>query len=224
MYTESMTTKIKKIDYYKESIKEYKEIKTLKTNEKPKLLLHVCCGACSCYPLVFLSNLFDITIFFSNSNIYPKNEFEKRLLAVNNYKKEIEKLFGESINVVVDDYDYDEFRKDLLPFKDLPEGQERCKICISKRMKRLFEFASKNNFEYVTTIMSISRNKDAQFINKIGLDFSKSFANVRYFVSDFKKNDGQDIGIDISKKYNVYRQNYCGCEFSRFIKNNFSVI
>lgn len=218
MYTESMTTKIKKIDYYKESIKEYKEIKTLNTEAKPKLLLHVCCGACLCYPLLFLTDLFDITLFFSNSNIYPKSEFDLRLLAVNNCKKSLANSLKSSINVVVDDYNYDDFRKDLLPYKDLPEGKQRCKICIAKRMKRLFEYASQNAFEYVSTVMSISRNKDEQYINELGLNLSKSFANVRYFVSDFKKNGGQDIGIDISKKYNIYRQNYCGCEFSKEYK------
>ncbi len=211
----NMTTKTKKIDYYKESIKEYKNIKMGDGNKKPKLLLHVCCGACSCYPLVFLEDLFDITIFFSNSNIFPKEEFDKRLLAVKKYKLEVEKNFGGIINVVVDDYDYKNFRNDLIPYKDLPEGKERCKICIAKRMMRLFEYADKNNFEYVTTVMSISRNKDEQYINKLGLKLSKSFANTHYFVSDFKKNGGQDIGIQISKKYDIYRQDYCGCEFSK---------
>jgi epoxyqueuosine reductase len=216
---ESMTIKTKKIDYYKESIKEYKEIKSIEGNKKPKLLLHVCCGACSCYPLIFLEDLFDITIFFSNSNIYPKEEFDKRLLAVKKYKEIVEKNFSNSIKIVVDDYNYDEFKKDLIPYGDEPEGENRCKICIAKRMKRLFEYASKNNYEYVTTVMSISRNKDEQYINQIGLNFSKSFANVYYFVSDFKKNGGQDIGVKLSKKYDVYRQDYCGCEFSKKYEN-----
>lgn len=204
---------IEKINYYNESISLYREIRK-SSKEKPKLLLHVCCGACSCYPLVFLHDLFDVTILFSNSNIYPFDEFNRRLDALTIYVNEINKKFNKDIKIIVDFYDYENFKKDLELLKNEPEQGARCMICIEKRMRNVFKFASENGFPYVTTVMSVSRNKDANFINALGLTLEKENKNVKYFVSDFKKNNGQFIGVELSKKYNLYRQNYCGCEYS----------
>ena len=203
---------MEKTNYFLESLKEIKEIK--EKDKKPRLLLHICCGACSCYPLLFLIKLFDVTILFSNSNIYPIEEYKKRLFALTKYKEEISKIFNVNIPIIVDDYDYDNFKLDLLPYKDEKEGCNRCKICISKRLNRLFECAKKFDFSYCTTVMSISRNKDAQFINETGLNLEKKYPGIKYLVADFKKNNGQDIGVLLSKKFDVYRQDYCGCEFS----------
>ena len=203
----------RKDNYFKESLIEYRELRK-ENNKKPKLLLHVCCGACSCYPLVFLVDLFDITIFFSNSNIYPYEEYKKRLDTLKGYVLIVENKFNVNIPIIEDNYNYDEFRKDLLPYKDQEEGKNRCEICISKRMERLFLYASEHNYPLVSTVMSISRNKNVDYLNKIGLLLEKKYSNVKYFVSDFKKNGGQDLGVAISHLYNVYRQDYCGCEFS----------
>lgn len=202
-------------NYYLEFVKEYKEIRK-KEEGKPKLLLHVCCGPCSAYPLVFLQDLFDITILYSNSNIYPKEEYDKRLYNLKRYVNEINLKFNKHILVIEDNYDYDSFKEDLLPFKNQKEGLNRCKICIAKRMKRLFIVAKERNFKYVTTVMSISRNKDALYINKIGKAIENNLYKneIEFIYTDFKKNDGQEIGIKIAKKYNLYRQDYCGCEFS----------
>lgn len=202
-------------NYYLEFVKEYKEIRK-KEEGKPKLLLHVCCGPCSAYPLVFLQDLFDITILYSNSNIYPKEEYDKRLYNLKRYVNEINLKFNKHILVIEDNYDYDSFKEDLLPFKNQKEGLNRCKICIAKRMKRLFIVAKERNFKYVTTVMSISRNKDAVYINKIGKAIENNLYKneIEFIYTDFKKNDGQEIGIKIAKKYNLYRQDYCGCEFS----------
>lgn len=201
------------MDYFLESLKEYKIIRE-EENKLPNLLLHVCCGACSCYPLVYLVGLFNVTILFSNSNIYPLEEFNKRLHTLIAYKKIVENQFGVEIPVVIDEYDYDNFEKDLLPFKDRKEGNERCKICISKRMERLFIKAQELNFKYVTTVMSISRNKNTEFLNSVGKQIENRYQNITFLYNDFKKNNGQDIGVALSKKYNVYRQEYCGCRFS----------
>lgn len=207
--------KTTKENYFNNSLKEYKEIREQNGNKKPKLLLHVCCGACSCYPLVFLHDLFDVTILFSNSNIFPKEEYDKRLNALRKYVFFINEKFNESINIVEDEYDYAEFKKLLLPFKDEEEGKERCRICIGARLNRLFDYASLHGFDLVTTVMSISRNKDVDYLNSTGLSLMKKYPNVRYFLSDFKKNGGQDLGVEISKICDVYRQDYCGCEFSK---------
>jgi epoxyqueuosine reductase len=203
-----------KINYFSESLKEYRNLRKSNGNNKPKLLLHVCCGACSCYPLVFLSDLFEVTILFSNSNIYPKSEFDLRLLNLKKYVEIINQEFNEHIEVIVDEYNYDEFRKDLLPFKDAKENGYRCHICIARRLNRLFEYAKEHGYTLVTTVMSISRNKDVNFLNQTGINLSKNYPGITYYVSDFKKNGGQDLGVALSKKFEIYRQNYCGCEFS----------
>ena len=209
---ENMT--IQNVNYYKESLKEYKKIRKENGNKKPKLLLHVCCGACSCYPLIFLLDLFEITIFFSNSNIYPSNEYEKRLDALKKYVLVIEKRFNTKIKIVEDTYNHEKFIRELIPFKNEPEGGKRCHKCISLRMERLFEYAYENGYNLVTTVMSISRNKDVYYLNFIGKELEKKYPNIRYFVNDFKKSGGQDVGVELSKVFNVYRQDYCGCEFS----------
>ena len=200
-----------KCDYYKQFFIDYRNIKE---EGKPKLLLHVCCGACSCYPLIFLTELFDITILFSNSNIFPKEEYDKRLNALKEYVRKIEKDLNTKINIIEDDYNHTNFIKDLIPYKDEKEGGKRCEICIKKRMRRLFEYATKNNFKYVTTVMSISRNKNSLFINELGSYLEDEYKNIKYIHADFKRDGGQELGIKLSTKYNVYRQNYCGCEFS----------
>lgn len=207
-------TTTQKINYYKESLKEYKKIRKENGNKKPKLLLHVCCGACSCYPLIFLQDLFDVTVLFSNSNIYPYEEYIKRLNALKGYVSSIEEKLNTKIKIVEDAYNHENFIRELVPFKDEKEGGTRCHICIKMRMERLFEYASKNGYNLVTTVMSISRNKDAYYLNELGKTLEHKYPDIRYFVNDFKKSGGQDIGVELSKVFNVYRQDYCGCEFS----------
>ena len=203
-----------KENYYIEFLKEYHEIKKEYKEVIPKLLLHVCCGACSCYPLVFLSGLFDITIFYSNSNIYPEEEFDKRYAALSKYVDYINKKLKSNIKLVLDPYNHEEYLPILSPYKDMKEGGTRCELCIKKRMKRVFEYAKENDFKFVTTVMTVSRNKNVNYINKLGKELENEFSELTHIFGDFKKNNGQDIGVMISKECDVYRQNYCGCEFS----------
>jgi len=202
-----------KVNYYDKFVEQYKEIRK-NSVEKPSLLLHVCCGACSAYPLVFLSELFNITILFSNSNIYPYEEYDKRLLSLKKYVNEFNVSFKTRISIIEDKYNYEEFKKDLAPFKDQKEGLTRCEICIKKRMTSLFNYAKEKGFKYVTTVMTVSRNKNVEYINRIGEELAKSYEGITYVYTDFKKNNGQDIGVKIAKKFDIYRQSYCGCEFS----------
>ena len=203
-------------NYYREFLKDYNKIRSeTPKDELPKLLLHICCGACSCFPLVFLTDLFDITVYYTNSNIYPESEFEKRFEALKKYVEFVEKACKTQIKIIKDTYNHDEFICDLLPFKDEEEGGHRCKICIEKRFKRTFDFASSHGFKYVTTVMSISRNKDVDYLNMLGEELAKKYNNLTYVHADFKKNNGQDIGVDLSKKIGIYRQCFCGCEFSK---------
>ena len=178
---------------------------------KPNLLIHICCGVCSVYPLQYLRNYFKITIFFSNSNIYPYEEFEKRLDALKQY---LQILNDDTIKLIVDTYENEKYMEELKPYKNEPEGKNRCKLCYQKRMEQTFKYASKNNYEYCTTVMSISNRKNADYINEIGEQLEKEYPNVKYLYADFKKGDGITINEKLNKELNLYHQNYCGCIYS----------
>ena len=212
----------KRTDYFKVGAKQYKEIRNeYKDGKLPSLLLHVCCGACSCFPLVYLIDLFDITIYFSNSNINTVEEFNKRLDALKQYVLMLNNKFNTNIKIIVDEYKHNEFLPLISPYKNEKEMGKRCEICIKERMNSLFLYALNNNYKYVSTTMTVSRNKNSNYINIVGDELSNIYNNkVIFFHTDFKKNNGQDIGVEISKKYNVYRQDYCGCEYSLINKSD----
>lgn len=180
-------------------------------NNRPKLLLHVCCGPCSTIPLKILKDHFDITLFFSNSNIYPKEEHDRRLGELKTY---LIKSHNEDIPLVINDYDGESFHYILEPYKDLKEGYERCRVCFKTRFIQGFEYAYKNGFEYFGTVMTISRYKNAQDINKIGEKLQENYPTVKWLYADFKKNNGYEDSLIICKDFDLYFQEYCGCKFS----------
>lgn len=180
-------------------------------NNRPKLLLHVCCGPCSTIPLKILKDHFDITLFFSNSNIYPKEEHDRRLEELKTY---LIKSHNEDISLVIKDYDGESFHRILEPYKDLKEGYERCRVCFKTRFIQGFEYAYKNGFEYFGTVMTISRYKNAQDINKIGEKLQENYPTVKWLYADFKKNNGYEDSLIICKDFDLYFQEYCGCKFS----------
>ncbi|MBO4737285.1 MAG: epoxyqueuosine reductase QueH, partial [Bacilli bacterium] len=139
---------IKKPNYYNISLEE---IKNLHGDKKPRLLLHGCCGPCSCWPLLFLCPHFDVTIMFNNSNIYPESEYNKRLDELKRLLEYVKRDFGFDVGLVVTPYDNDEFDKDLAPHKDEKEGGRRCMICYRKRMGEAYDYAEENGFDYFTT-------------------------------------------------------------------------
>lgn len=189
-------------------------IKLLDEGKKPRLLLHVCCAPCAGYPLTFLFEHFDVTIFYNNSNIFPKEEFKKRLdnlyLLLNGLKKD----YGYEAKVLVPPYDYDSYVEDLKPYAEQSEGHERCWICYRKRMEEAYRYAEIMGFDYFTTVMTVSREKNSQIINQIGKELEETHDHTKYFYSDFKKQDGFNKTVAIRKKYDLYYQNYCGCEYS----------
>ena len=152
----------KAINYHKKLLNCLENL----SGKKKKLLLHVCCGPCFTIPFEILKDHFDITILFNNSNIYPKNEYDRRIAELKEYIKKN----NLKCDVIEIPYNYNEFIEDLSPFKDQKEGQERCRICFRKRLLVGFQFAKENNFEYFGTVMSISRYKNAQDLNKIGYE------------------------------------------------------
>ena len=188
-----------------------------KDNIKPKLLLHVCCGPCSTIPLKQLVNYFDITLFFNNSNIYPKAEYDRRLDELQRYLKNNNYKY---INLVIAPYEGEKFLECIEPYKDLKEGYERCRVCFRKRLSEAAKYASENAFDYVGTVMTISRYKNAQDINKIGLSLEKEYPTVKWLCADFKKNNGYEDSLLICKENSLYFQEYCGCKFSYIAYKN----
>jgi len=205
-----------KINYY---LKGEEIIKSFKGN-KPSLLMHVCCAPCSCYPLTYLIYYFNVTLHFNNSNIYPQSEWELRRKELISFVDRFNKDYKCNVKLIIIDYNHEEYMKDLIPLKDEPERGKRCILCYTKRMKEAYRYADNNKFDYFTTVMSISRQKDSQVLNEIGRELEKEFKYTKYFYSDFKKNDGILKGKTIRDKYGLYQQNYCGCEYSIRKDNN----
>lgn len=201
-----------KINYYKKSNQILDNLKGLPT--KPKLLLHACCGPCSTFPLTYLCPNFEVTIFFNNSNIYPENEYVRRLEELKKFLGYFKRDYGYEVKLIITKYDNEKYNVDLEPYKDLSEGETRCFICYEKRMNEAYEYASKNGFDYFTTVMTISRQKNSQILNAIGEKLSQKYPNVKYFYSDFKKNKGIDMAREMRIKYDLYQQLYCGCKYT----------
>ncbi len=204
--------------YYRMGLKELETIK--KEGLKPTLLLHSCCAPCNSYPVELLSQYFDLTLYFNNSNIYPEEEFERRLEELKNYINYFNIANKCNIQIIVPPYDENNYRKNLTYLKDEKEGGKRCKYCYATRMKEAYDFASKNNFDYFTTVMTISRQKSSIILNEIGIKLSKLFPKTKYLISDFKKGGGIDKGLEIAKMHNMYRQDYCGCYYSYLNEEN----
>ena len=175
--------------------------------------MHVCCGPCFCFPLTYICPHFDLTIYYNNSNIYPQEEFDRRLVELKKVIEYAKRDYGFDINLIVRPYDYNTYVHDLEPYADEPEGFVRCQTCYRKRMGEAYDYADEHGFDYFCTVMTISRHKNAQILNRIGKELEQTH-KARYFYSDFKKAGGQEAGRLMRIKYDLYNQDYCGCEFS----------
>ena len=185
-------------------------LKNLK--EKKTLLLHACCAPCSIYVIEYLSNYFDITILFYNPNINNDTEYNKRLQELERFVKEYKT--NNPVKVISLGYNHDEYLQTVLGLEEEKEGGSRCLKCYRLRIEKTFEYAKKYNFDYVTTTLTISPLKNSQVINKIGSELENIY-HINYLYSDFKKKEGYKRSIVLSHEYNLYRQDYCGCEFSK---------
>ncbi len=189
-----------------------KLIDRLKKEEKvPTLLLHSCCAPCSSYVLEYLSNYFEMTIFYYNPNIYPESEYTKRILEQQTLIAKMKTQHP--VAFMAGSYDKDRFYEMARGMEHLKEGGERCFRCYELRLRESAEVARKCGFDYFATTLSISPLKNAAKLNEIGMRLSKEYG-VDYLPSDFKKKNGYKRSIELSKKYGLYRQDYCGCEFS----------
>jgi len=202
-----------KENYYKLSLKEIERYKKENPNKKPTILLHCCCMVCGCWPIDFLlNNGFEVTVMYNNSNIWPKSEYDHRLKEITDY---IHNRYHDNIKVIITDYDYDNYKKEVLNNRmNDPEGWKSCFKCYATRMNEAFKYADNHNYDYFTTVMTFSRQKDSQKLNEIGMSLAKQYSNTKYFTSDFKKANGALVSKQICEEYNIYHQNYCGCEYS----------
>lgn len=180
----------------------------------PSLLLHSCCAPCSSYVLEYLSKYFKITIFYYNPNVYPEEEFIKRLEEEKRLINEM--TFKNEVSIIEGKYDNDNFNLMAKGLENLKEGSKRCFKCYRMRLEETAKLAKLNSFDYFTTTLSISPYKNSDKINEIGKCLEDEYG-VKYLYADFKKKEGYKRSIELSKEYNLYRQNYCGCIYS---KNN----
>ena len=186
--------------------------KNIKLNKKPTLLLHCCCAPCSSYVLETINNYFDITVLYYNPNISPVDEFNKRYNELKKLVKETN--LEDKIKFLEVEYNNEEFEEIAKGLENEPEGGARCTKCYYLRLEMTARIAKKHNFDYFTTTLSISPYKDAEKLNKIGEVLEKKY-NIKHLYADFKKKNGYKRSIELSKIYGLYRQDYCGCRFSK---------
>lgn len=178
----------------------------------PKLLLHSCCAPCSSYVLEYLSQYFSITIFYYNPNIYPPEEYEHR---VNELKSLLQRMpFKNEVTLIERGYDPKEFYEAVKGLEHIPEGGERCFACYRLRLERSAQLAKEIGADYFTTTLSISPYKNAPKLNEISEELGAVY-DVKALPADFKKKNGYKRSIELSAEYGLYRQDYCGCIFSK---------
>mgnify|MGYP001446308438 CR=1 FL=1 len=199
-----------KINYQK--VLEQTLLKIQEDKKVPTLLLHSCCAPCSSYVIEYLSNYFYITVFYYNPNIDEYEEYLKRTKEQQQFIQQIQTKFP--VQFVEGKYDVENFLRIAKPLAHEPEGGRRCWACYRLRLKKTAEYAKAHNFDYFTTTLSISPLKNAQKLNEIGEQLQNSI-EIPYLFSDFKKKNGYKRSIELSKELNLYRQNYCGCSYSK---------
>ena len=178
---------------------------------KPNVLLHSCCGPCSRSVLEFLTQYFDVSLLWYNPNIYPEAEFEKRL---NTQREVLEKMgFADKVKLVPTPWSSEDYYSQVVGFENEPEGGLRCPHCFRLRLKKCAQMANELGYDYFCTTLTVSRHKDAVLINAIGEEIADE-VGIKWLPSDFKKKDGENRSVELSEKLGIYRQLYCGCEFS----------
>ena len=187
-------------------------LERLKSEERvPRLLLHSCCAPCSSYVLEYLNRYFEITVFYYNPNIYPESEYTKRIWE---QQELISRMpFLRPVSFLAGPYDQERFYEMARGLEHVKEGGERCLKCYELRLSEAARMAVKTEADYFTTTLSISPLKNADRLNEIGMRLGEEYG-VPYLPSDFKKKNWYKRSIELSREYDLYRQDYCGCEFS----------
>ncbi len=195
------------------SILMEEEIKKIKeTSKKPKLLLHSCCAPCSSSVIELLLESFDVTVYYYNPNIYPAEEYYKRSKEQEKFCREYFKDF--SVKVISEEHKKEDFEKIANGFETAKEGGERCTLCYKLRLEKTAIFAKEKGYDYFASTLSVSPLKCAKRLNEIGQELSKKYG-VKYLYNDFKKKNGYKRSIELSQEYDLYRQDFCGCIYSK---------
>ena len=198
-------------NYQRELEKRIEEIKA--SGQVPRLLLHSCCAPCSSYVLEYLAEYFSITVFFYNPNITEEEEYRRR---VEEQKRLILALpVKHAISFLEGEHDTENFLQKVKGMEDLPEGGARCEECFKMRLGKAAQIAQEGGYDYFTTTLSISPLKNAEKLNEIGESIAEEAEGISYLNSDFKKKNGYKRSVELSGIYDLYRQDYCGCVFSK---------
>ena len=219
---------MQKTDYQKQLDEILKNLGQKTNGRKPTLLLHACCAPCSSYVIEYLSGYFAITIFYYNPNIHPRTEYDRRLAELKKFLTQFPPALQNAVNLIVADYNPEDYfaqtnvRSETI-LQTEPEKGERCRRCYAFRMKKAWEYACEQQFDWFTTTLSISPHKDAEKINAIGnaLVFTKmqtndcSYCLTQFLPADFKKRGGFLRSTELSAEYGLWRQDYCGCVYSQ---------
>ncbi len=194
------------INYHQEYLKITKSL-----DNKPRLLLHSCCAPCSSLCLERLVEHFNVDIFYYNPNITESEEYQKRLAEQQRF---VNKVYNGSVKVLDIGHNSEEFLKLVKGLEDLPERSKRCYLCYKQRLEKTAGFARDNGYDYFTTTLSVSPHKNSTWLNEIGYSL-ESVYGIKFLPADFKKENGYLRSIELSNEYNLYRQDFCGCIFSR---------
>lgn len=218
-----------KRNYSKELEKRIEEFQN--RGEHPRLLLHACCAPCSSYCLEYLREFFDVTVFFFNPNITDAGEYKKRVeeekRLIDEYNHQVETGVFDGMNssdrarkieIIEGKYDPKDFYEAAKGYETCPEGGERCRKCFELRLTETARVARENSFPYMTTTLTISPLKNADILNEVGEQAARA-GGVIFLPSDFKKKEGYKRSIELSHRFDLYRQNFCGCSFSRSERN-----
>ena len=186
------------------------ELKHIKPGSR--LLLHACCAPCSSYCIEYLSNYFQITIFYYNPNIDTDEEYNKRVNELKRFVSEFKTKYP--VDVIDLGHLQEEYDREVVGLENEPERGARCLKCYELRLRKSFVYAKEHNYDYITTTLTLSPLKNSKVINEIGKKLEDEY-NFKYLYSDFKKKEGYKRSIVLSREYNLYRQDYCGCKYSK---------
>ena len=191
--------------------KELDRIIQKRGQKTPRVLLHSCCGPCSSAVLEYITQYFDVTLLWYNPNLYPKEEFDRRFRT---QVELIEKMgLADKVNILAEPWKSEDYYRRVKGLENEPEGGKRCAECFRLRLLETARLAKHYGYDYFCTTLTLSRHKDAVLINTIGEEIAKA-VGVSWLPSDFKKRNGENRSIELSEQYGLYRQLYCGCEFS----------
>ena len=191
--------------------KELDRIIQKRGQKTPRVLLHSCCGPCSSAVLEYITQYFDVTLLWYNPNLYPKEEFDRR------FKTQVELIekmgLADKVTILAEPWKSEDYYRRVKGLENEPEGGKRCAECFRLRLLETARLAKHYGYDYFCTTLTLSRHKDAVLINTIGEEIAKA-VGVSWLPSDFKKRNGENRSIELSEQYGLYRQLYCGCEFS----------